>query len=233
MALVVGLHGPAGSGKDTVGDYLVNTCGWTKKLSYAANLKQMCRDIFFLSRFDVEEQAGKQALFTKPLTFTDRNLGSVMYWMSRTHGSYPLRKGSKEKVRSLVGTKLKNPRDVLQFVGTDICRELVPSYHLDIVNQQIKEEPSGKFVVTDVRFPNEGDLILDVFSGHVFLLERENIETKNINRKHPSESSMLDWGRFSGTINNYADDHENLYYNVNEALRKVNLCPDGTEIQTM
>lgn len=228
MAVVIGLHGPAGSGKDTIGDYLVEHCGWTSKLSFAENLKEMCKGIFYLTDYDVHDQAGKQALFKEPKTFTDRNLGSVMYWMARTHPQVRIPKEAKATVKSLVGTRLHNPREILQFIGTDICRTLVPTYHVDIITKQIEDTPEGKFIVTDVRFPNEGNLILDELSGFVFYIDRPDPSAKNINREHPSEVAMRDWGRFSATIDNPGDEFERLYENVEHTLNRTLSCQDET-----
>ena len=221
MAVVVGLHGPAGSGKDTIGDYLVEKCGWTGKLSFAENLKEMCKAIFFLTDYDVRDQEGKQAMFSKPKVFTNRNLGSVMFWMTKTHPHTFIPRASMDKVKSLVGTELRNPREILQFIGTDICRELINTYHVDIVVQKIKDSPDGMFVITDVRFPNEGDLILDDLGGTVFLVDRPDPSAKNINREHPSEVAMRDWGRFSAVIENPGDGFERLYQNVEETLNRT------------
>jgi hypothetical protein len=224
MGFVLGLCGPAGAGKDTVADYLVSKHGWTEKLSFASNLKKMCKAIFFLSDYDVNDQEGKQTNFNRPRPFTGRNLGSVLHWMSRTHASYPLKRGVKEKVRSLVGTEFTNPRHILQFIGTDICRELVPSYHVDMVVREIKASPEGFYVITDARFPDEGDLVLDDLSGMVVYIDRPALLVENIDRRHASETALLNWGRFSDTINNHRDGLAFLYEEVDNFLGRHGLC---------
>ena len=232
MALVLGLHGAAMSGKDTVADYLVDQKGWTAKLSFAHNLKEMCKAIFYLTDHDVHDQAGKHALFAKPKTFTENNLGSVLFWMSRTHARFPVSKESKLKVKSLVGTELRNPRDILQFVGTEICRELIKTYHVDIVKQQVLQNPEGKFVITDVRFPNEGDFVLDDLQGSVIKIERPNLSSTNINRQHASETSMSDWGRFNAVIDNSEVGLEKLYEKVDTIVKRTFQCLEEAEADT-
>lgn len=224
MGTVLGINGRALAGKDTVADYLVSECGWTAKLSFAKNLKEMCKAIFFLTDYDVNDQEGKKKGFLTPKVFTDRNLGSVMFWMSSTHGHCPVLVGAKEKVRSYVGTEFTNPRHILQFVGTEVCRELVPSYHVDMLVKQVRGNLDGRFIVTDVRFPNEGDLILDVLGGFVVYLDRPSADNTNIDMKHPSETAMLEWGRFSGTIKNHREGLDFLYEEVLNFLRKQELC---------
>jgi len=224
MGFVLGLNGPAGAGKDTVADYLVSKHGWTEKLSFAGNLKEMCKAIFYLSDYDVYDQEGKQTNFPEPRIFTGGNLGSIMYWMANTHAKSPLKVGSKERVRSLIGTEFINPRHILQFVGTEICRELVPTYHVDVLIMKVKENPTGRFIISDTRFPNEGDLVLDDLGGMVVYLDRLNPSAENINKKHASETALLEWGRFSDTIYNHREGLNFLYEEVDKFLRRNDLC---------
>jgi len=225
MGFVLGLHGAALSGKDTVADYLVSQHNWDGKLSFANNLKEMCKAVFLLTDHDVYDQEGKLKFFDTPRVFTDRNLGSVMYWMARTHPSANISKSTFSKIKSLVGKELSNPRHILQFIGTDVCRELVPTYHVDVLVKAVTDNPEGRFVVTDVRFPNEGDLIQDKLNGTVIKLERPNsTSVANIDRTHASETSMQDWGKFNDIINNDREGLPLLYEQVDQFLERSGLC---------
>jgi hypothetical protein len=226
MGLVLGLQGPAKAGKDTVADYLLEQLNWDEKLSFARNLKDMCQAIFALSDDDVDTQAGKEKPFPTPKVFTQRNLGSVLYWMANTHGGHPPAKGSREKVKTLVGTELTTPRHVLQFIGTDVCRMIIPSYHQDIIAKKIQDNPDKNYVVTDVRFPNEGDLILDDLEGFVIQVVRNSSTEENIDRTHASETAMLEWGRFTDVVDNQKDGLPFLFAEVNNLLKRQNLCPE-------
>ena len=226
MGLILGLHGAAKAGKDTTADYMISNHGWDAKLSFAKNLKDMCQAIFFLSDDDVHTQEGKERVFPKPVVFTQRNLGSVLYWMSQTHPSHPLKKGSRELVASLVGTELTTPRHILQFVGTEVCRAIIPTYHLDLVTKQVKDNPDKNFIITDIRFPNEGDLVLDDLGGSVVLISRETSGDENIDRTHSSETAMQDWGRFTDVIDNQKDGFYFLHSEVNDLLERQKLCQD-------
>ena len=113
--------------------------------------------------------------------------------MSRTHKSYPISKETRAKVESLIGTELETPRRVLQFIGTDICRELIPTYHRDIVALQIEKAPDRNYVITDIRLPNEGDFVLDDLNGCVIEVVRITQGQENIDSTHPSETEMKEW----------------------------------------
>lgn len=225
MGFVLGLNGPAGAGKDTVADYLISVYGWDAKLSFAHNLKDICKKVFFLTDEDVNLQEGKKRCFSQPKVFTQDNLNAIFSVMCRTHGHLRPLLGAKEKVRSLIGVELPTPRRILQLVGTDVCRELFPSYHVDVLIKQIKDSPEGRFIITDARFPNEGDVIIDVLEGFVAYVDRPAPSTDSVDRTHASETAMGDWGRFGGTIDNHREGLNFLYVEVDNFLEKYSLCP--------
>ena len=179
--------------------------------------------MFGLSDFDVSDQEGKKRVFSSPRKFTNTHLGGIMVWMTRTHRNFPVRREAHQRVRSLVGTPLTSPRHILQFVGTDICRELIETYHVDVLVNKIKSFPGERVVITDVRFPNEGDIILDDFGGMVVYVDRLNPTAENVNRHHPSETALLEWGRFTDTIYNHRDGLVFLYEEVDNFLEKHGL----------
>ena len=219
MGFVLGISGPALAGKDTLGDYLVKEHGWSGKLSFARNLKDMCKEVFGLTEYDVNHQDGKKKLFAQPLVLNDSHLCDILIWMATHHPDISqVQEEGLAKVSTLVGTEMDNPRHVLQIVGTEICRTLIPTYHVDVVKQATRQP--GNWIVTDVRFPNEGDLILDELQGIVIRLNRAEARSANINRRHPSETAMLDWGRFSDVIENSADGLSFFFQEIDNFLER-------------
>jgi hypothetical protein len=221
MGFVLGLSGAALAGKDTVADYLISEHGWTGKLSFAKNLKDMCREVFDLSEEDVETQEGKKRRIGPPIQFSNYHFNSIINWMLRTHSSKSILTDSLGSVQNLTGKRLKSPREVLQFVGTDICRALVPTYHVDIILNSAARE--GNWVITDVRFPNEGDLVLDVLKGAVVNINRASSSEGIVDMTHLSETAMKQWGRYTDIIDNSKDGLEFLFEEVNEFLERNNL----------
>lgn len=222
MGLVVGFCGPAQSGKDTCGDYLISRHGFHKKLSFAGNLKEMVKEVFSLTDYDVNDREGKQKPFTYSVILDKSNLSLILSWMYKTHSDFHVSENDVNEVLSHLGRKFKTPRELLQFVGTDICRKIVPTYHLDIIKQEVLSNPETDYVVTDVRFPNEGNLILDVFGGFVVRLfgrPEKSIEENN----HPSETAMLDWGRATAAIDNEKNGLHYLYSELDAFLRRENI----------
>jgi hypothetical protein len=78
-----------------------------------------------------------------------------------------------------------SPRKVLQFVGTELFRNqlstIMPEIGNDIwvavIKKKILDNPSKKFVITDVRFPNECELIKKL-GGTIIRVNRSSVNTE-------------------------------------------------------
>jgi hypothetical protein len=142
---LIGITGRKFSGKDTLGNFLVNEYGY-ERMAYADALKECVRAIF---DFDDDQLYGS------------RKEEIDDYWQL-------------------------TPRQVLQFVGTDLFRnhihELMPEMGKNIwinvlkrkISNKLKKNPNVKIVVTDIRFPNELDTIKEL-GGITIKLERNNL----------------------------------------------------------
>lgn len=124
---IIGISGFIGCGKSTVGNILYNEYGY-KIASFAAKVKDAVSIIYGWDRALLEGDTKESREFRdKP----------DAYW-------------------SAIMEKPTTPRRVLQEFGTDIMRKNV---HNDIwihaLVKELSENPDDKYVITDVRFPNE------------------------------------------------------------------------------
>lgn len=164
--MIIGITGRKGSGKDTIADHLISKYGF-EKLSFAKPLKDMCKLVF---NFTEEQVNGDLKEVIDP------------QWN-------------------------QTPRVILQYVGTDLFRNQMNKI-LDNIGdnfwvqnlklrclQKIKENKDCKLVITDVRFPNEFELIKELNGQmirvlRVFSLKEEDFtETSD---SHISETSLDD-----------------------------------------
>jgi len=229
MGFVLGLSGLASSGKGTVGHYMVSRHGWSD-FSFARNLKDMVQHVFKMTEWQVDDEKGKRSEFHSPMELTFTHVGAVLTWMSRTHGSagFPSVEERKRRygyIMNLIGKKLRTPREILQIVGTDICRTMVPTYHVDIVSQYIDRNPDTNWVITDVRFPDEGDFLKSVYSAFILRLERPALDQSQGFYGHVSENALADWDGFSAVIDN-SGSLGSLYEKVDLFLKEKGLCHD-------
>jgi len=151
--------------------------------------------------------------FAKPLKEAVRN---IFHW-TRAHTDGPMDKDEpdlKEAVDEFWGL---SPRVVMQRFGTEVGRQIdvnvwVKSLQLRV--QQGLDTGKVQYVITDVRFPNEADLIHKM-GGKVWRIERPSLGPGV--DLHPSETS-LDAHEFDQVIINDGS-LEDLYAKVEDILK--------------
>lgn len=163
---IIGLCGFAQSGKDTVGKYLVDNHDY-KRLSFADALR-----------------AGLYQL--NPIVTSETKYYSRGFWewLERQ----PLRQETiVKRVQDLVDelgwdvAKVQYPeiRTLMQKYGTEAGRDIHgQDCWTNIIKREIDSFPAQKFVITDVRFPNELE-VLDSLGAVVVKVKREGVTSVN------------------------------------------------------
>jgi hypothetical protein len=125
--MIVGFVGLIGSGKDTAADFLVNDFGF-KRDSFANTLKDAVANIFHWDRELLQGQTAESRAWREEVDD---------WWAQR------------------LGIPHLTPRWVLQFFGTDVCRD---NFSNDIWVASLERklmQSKDNVVISDVRFPNE------------------------------------------------------------------------------
>ena len=140
---IIGICGFIGSGKGTVGDILVEEYGFTK-LSYADRLKDVAATLFGWDRDLIEGDTVDSRIWrNEPDEWGTNELG------------YDL-----------------TPRLVMQRVGTDCLRKgLDDRIWTLIVKKELQMNPDTNYVIPDVRFYNERDLVREM-GGQVWRVKQ-------------------------------------------------------------
>ena len=178
--MIVAISGKAGSGKDTVGEFLCKNYGF-KRDSLAAPIKRLVKDVFVLDQD----------------TVVDRDL-------------------REQELDEWPGWTV---RKLLQYIGTEMFRKMITEdvWVKSLCLRMAKEE--GNWVVTDVRFPNEMQMLKEAFgedciSISVVRPDSEGVGAPSGIQGHESEAYDI-----VGEIQVVNDgDIEDLYHKVNEAL---------------
>ncbi len=165
--MIIAICGLQGSGKDTIGSYLINKYGF-KKLSFAGVLKDIVGILFGWDR-EMLEGATKESREWRE---------QVDPWWSQKLGMENL-----------------TPRYVLQYFGTDLFRTHFHSdIWVIAVERQLSKYTNC--VITDCRFPNEiamlrtaGATVIKVTRGELpaWYIPYESCQTIKPNNVHPSE----------------------------------------------
>ena len=129
--MIIGVCGLIGSGKGTVADCLVEHHGF-QKLSFADSLKD-----------------GVAAMFDWPRHLLEGDTEESRTWREQEDAFWTRETGY-----------AVTPRFVLQKVGTECMRQgLFDGIWVSRAKQIIQQHPERNFVIPDVRFPNEIDMI--------------------------------------------------------------------------
>lgn len=141
--MIIGICGLIGSGKGTVSDYLVDEVGF-EKISFADKLKDAVSTLF---NWDREMLEGDTPISRQWREQIDT------FWTGET------------------GREI-TPRLVLQEFGTDCMRNgFYDGIWVSLVKHKILTNPGTKFVIPDVRFKNEQNVIREL-GGHIWQVKR-------------------------------------------------------------
>lgn len=181
--MIIAISGKARSGKDTVANVLIKNFGF-KRIAFADKLKDICSDVFDLPVSMFHRDEFKDRAFEEPIII---DVGHVKNLVTRLEEYTSINNEAYEALLSHgCGKMLLSPREILQFVGTDLCRNCVKdSIWLDIFNSILKNI-DGHVICTDARFQNERELIKS-FGGMNILVVRPNLKSSD---SHSSENNL-------------------------------------------
>ena len=190
--MIIGLAGEIGCGKSTVAEILKSKHGFTELL-FAKNLKDMCASVFNLTEAQCHTQLGKETLFEKPIELTSTHILDIHRWITGVPNQFEAEKGCFEAALYLVKESsilFKNPREILQFVGTEICRECYDKdFHVKVLKQQL-DQIKGSVVISDARFKNEREVVTEWggFNVRIHSIGGDSVDTGI--SKHASENNL-------------------------------------------
>ena len=144
MSPIIGVCGFIGSGKGTVADMLIEEHGYMK-LSFADKLKDTVSELFEWDRNLLEGD-----------TPESRN------WREQSNDFW-----TKEIGKDIT------PRHILQVIGNDMRKMFYDDIWISFVKQKMQNNPDQKWVIPDVRYPNEINLIKE-YKGQVWHIIRGN-----------------------------------------------------------
>jgi len=122
----------------------------------------------------------------------------------------------KEMIDSYWGV---TPRYILQKVGTECMRNgFADDIWIKSLHRKILKNP-GNYVITDVRFPNEADAVLD-WGGKLIRVDRINSGASGGIEKHASEVSLDDYTKWNYILKNDGTVEE-LFQKIDEVMKSV------------
>lgn len=197
---VLGFVGPKGAGKDEAYKLLRESGKVLQKMSFAAPMKEICKKVFELTDYQVDDPVGKERELETPITLTNRHLRLInkelASWVEPVDAETGIIRYNVNKisVAGLEGMVFKTPRHLLQFIGTDYIRDRVwTEWHVTaaLSDKALAKLPDQNaiYAVTDVRFENELSALQTKFGPAFagFYIERPEAEERLKQATHPSE----------------------------------------------
>lgn len=170
---LIGLTGPAGSGKDSVADVLVHEHGF-QKMAFADALRaEVCAAFFVpidhLTSRDMKEHPLSVLRLSR--CWDERFIEAIWRTIPDIDLMAP-----------------RSPRQILQWWGTEYRRAQSATYWTDKAERRIRSAMVGlrSVVVTDVRFDNEAATIRSL-GGTLWQLQRPGLQP--VEGRHPSAVS--------------------------------------------
>jgi hypothetical protein len=217
--MIIGIGGEKQHGKDTVANYLVSKYGYTKK-AFADRLKEICKISF--PEVNIYDEQNKETPFEQPIAATKSQIESILDEVISGHGYNRIPAEVITQIYNVFLDKVcfRSVRDILQFVGTDILRNLIDEdFHYFTVANSFKSIENG--VVSDCRFANERMNLHIQFSHRCRLIKvvRPSKE-KNSSSKHASENSLGKDEEYDHIIINDGT-LEDLYNKVDKIMEEL------------
>ncbi len=194
MRIVIGLVGAKGAGKDTAADFLVKS-GKAVRYALADKIKRASSDAFNIHWSYFEDRDNKEKDLPVPVVLTDNKIIRIFrHYVGDNNIDHRF-------VVKHVGTLLRTPRQVAQYVGTEMIRDILGAdAHVEAMLDDMPSD--GVFVVTDVRFPNEFKYLSD---NSLFLpVYVSNAQAERVAEKdtHESERHVRDLAKRCTKLDN-------------------------------
>jgi hypothetical protein len=144
MKHVIGLIGSKQAGKTTTFNSFAKIAP-VQEISLAAKIKNVVSEILQIPRNYFDSSNLKEMFLEDPIFLTEDIILQIFE-------AYQVTPNNQTHVRPHIGKVLHTPRQVAQYIGTELLRSYDNQIHCKAAIQDIDAEIG---VVTDIRFPNE------------------------------------------------------------------------------
>lgn len=172
--MIIYFVGKKGSGKSTCSQWLIENQGF-QKLSFAKSLKECVAHLYDIDEKLLDSLEYKEAKLDKPWVWD-------AYAFQKLCGFYGMAALCRAEVKSF-----STPREAMQYIGTDILREIDPEFHINRTKDKIiKANTDGEDIcLDDCRFCNETDM-LNKYGGIGIYIDRPGLPHND----HISENEL-------------------------------------------
>jgi len=194
---IIGLIGAKGAGKSLTYNML-SAITPTHEIMLAAPLKEVCSDVLMADVGIFAKLETKEApIAGGPHTLTEADIYYILRKFDITNET-----AIHIAIAKHAGTVLYTPRQVAQYVGTDILRDIDHTIHIRAAMPHILYGVLN--IVTDIRFADEYEAFRAAAPGFkLYYIQRTDAERAAAGDMHVSEQGLTKLRRFADvTIDN-------------------------------
>lgn len=197
MKILVCLTGNKGSGKTTTLGIFQELFKETREITFAARLKDACAKVFNIPRDHLDDPRFKEKDLQEPAYFDTAKTQALIEYFNVPYDH-------EKHVKPHVGKILHTPRQIAQYVGTEVLRNVDSEIHCKGAFIDLPE--NGLFCITDCRFPNEYDFCKakeqEGFKFYPLYISNRVAEAAASKDTHVSEKYIPEIARKSRLIDN-------------------------------
>ncbi len=188
---IIGLVGAYKSGKDTVGQYIVDNYNGTR-YAFADKLKKVCSDVFGIPLENFNDPALKDTFTTIPC---------VQCGECKSFNTFQTINGMSRCLRCEFMAPTQEwrsfwtYRNILQYIGTEGFRTVSPLTWVNFVERAIiaaaVQDADAVAVITDVRFREEAEMVWK-HGGEIWRIKRPGFGTDVSHQSEQGETAIPD-----------------------------------------
>lgn len=223
IQVVVAFCGPSGSGKDTAVDYLVKEGVFSRKIAFADYLKQLCARVTKIPKEFFYEK--KDEILPKPFQLSEKD---IRFIAKEVRDAIPLDvlpydkfKPGKVQVQKYTGHVMNTPREILQYVGTEVMKGFFGQVHAYLTCQSLKNK-GGVFAISDLRFVDEVECCSKFFKFFypIRIIGRNESDDGNLHRSEKEYKELKVFAEI-GNHRTLEDFYTNLKIVMNDVKQDV------------
>lgn len=203
MDIVIALIGAKGAGKTTAFNAIKNILD-VQEITLAAKLKDACAQVFNVPRDYFDSHEFKEKELDDPVFLTNELVRAIFSQYSdsvkKLYPEYTVDNDCipNKFIRQHVGKVLLTPRQIAQYVGTEVLRTLYEDIHCYEATVNVNKVVG---VVTDMRFPNEYDYFASRYQRYYSIyIQNVGAEVQAGKDTHASEAHLQALARRALTI---------------------------------
>lgn len=212
MKKLIAFCGAKESGKSTSAELFKNLAiakgKKVKEVAFAGHLKETCSKVFNIEMKYFLDTKLKESELDAYIRLTKEYVEEIFKEFDLQEYDYD------KHVRPHLGQVFDTPRRLLQYIGTELLHPLDKLIHVNITLKKI--DPDAITLVTDLRFPQEFDGLIDKPEFLPVYVDNKRAENAAAADSHASEKGWQTFKHRCVTLDNNLTLHE-----LNDNIKKL------------